>query len=91
VHRRDLSHHGRTLTQAAAELCGGKLVLVHEGGYSEPYVPFCGHGVIEVLAGSDIHVPDPFAETFRARQPDSRFNGFVRTLLDEQVAAAGLA
>ncbi|EJF89396.1 hypothetical protein MEG_01909 [Bartonella tamiae Th307] len=26
----------------AEELCDNKLVLVHEGGYSEFYVPFCG-------------------------------------------------
>ena len=30
----------------AAELCDGRLVLVHEGGYSEVYVPFCGHATI---------------------------------------------
>lgn len=30
--------------QAADRLCGGKLVMVHEGGYAESYVPFCGGG-----------------------------------------------
>lgn len=27
------------------------MVAVHEGGYSEQYVPFCGLAVIEQLAG----------------------------------------
>ena len=29
---------------------GGKLLLVHEGGYSEAHVPFCGHAVIQALS-----------------------------------------
>ena len=54
---------------AAAELCSGRLVLVHEGGYSEVYVPFCGHAVLEEMAGSATRAPDPLAETLAARQP----------------------
>lgn len=38
-------------SQAAAERhCQGRVVAVHEGGYSELYVPFCGLAVIEQLA-----------------------------------------
>jgi hypothetical protein len=37
--------------QAAADRhCDGRMVAVHEGGYSELYVPFCGLAVIEQLA-----------------------------------------
>ena len=54
---------------AAAELCGGRLVMVHEGGYSEVYVPFCGHAVIARMAGSAAGAPDPLAATLAARQP----------------------
>jgi len=36
----------RMVMQAADRLCDGKLTLVHEGGYSEVYVPFCGHAVL---------------------------------------------
>ncbi len=67
----------RAVMQAAEELCGGKLVLVHEGGYSEVYVPFCGHAVLEELSGSPITAPDPLAETLRLRQPGPRFDAFV--------------
>jgi acetoin utilization deacetylase AcuC-like enzyme len=69
--------------QTAQEVCGGRLVLVHEGGYSDMYVPFCGHAVLEQLAGSKVHVPDPLAHTLESRQPDSRFDAFVNGWLDE--------
>ena len=35
----------------ADELCGGRLVCVHEGGYSELMVPFCGLAIVETLSG----------------------------------------
>ncbi|MEM9551988.1 MAG: class II histone deacetylase [Pseudomonadota bacterium] len=71
----------RRLKDTAARLCQGKLVLVHEGGYSEVYVPFCGHATIAALSGSEITAPDPFEETFRVRQPSARFDGFLRDVV----------
>jgi acetoin utilization deacetylase AcuC-like enzyme len=38
--------------QAAGDLCDGRLTLVHEGGYSEVHVPFCGHATIARWRGS---------------------------------------
>lgn len=67
--------------QAAADLCEGRLVLVHEGGYSEVYVPFCGHAVIEALSGSAIVAPDPLRETLEVRQPSARFDQFLRDVV----------
>ena len=55
--------------QAADDLCGGRLTLVHEGGYSEAHVPFCGHAVLEQMSGSAAHAPDPLAATLDKRQP----------------------
>ena len=52
----------RRITATAAELCGGRLVMTHEGGYSEGYVPFCGHAVIETLAGVRTEVIDPLSD-----------------------------
>ena len=77
----------RQMMQSANALCGGKLVLAHEGGYSEIYVPFCGHAVLEELSGSTVTAPDPFAETFAQRQPDTRFDAFLEGLLDDIVIA----
>lgn len=69
--------------EAAADLCGGRLVLVHEGGYSEMYVPFCGHHVLQQLSGSTIMVPDPLAETFAARQPSERLARMHSAFIDD--------
>lgn len=73
----------KQVMQAADTLCDGKLVLVHEGGYSEAYVPFCGHAAIETLAGSDKTAEDPMAATLAARQPNARVEAFFATLVDE--------
>jgi acetoin utilization deacetylase AcuC-like enzyme len=76
----------RQMMQTAASLCNSRLVLAHEGGYSEVYVPFCGHAVLEELSGSAITAPDPFAETFALRQPDPRFDAFLSGWLDDIAA-----
>ncbi|SFL25024.1 class II histone deacetylase [Shimia haliotis] len=68
---------------AAQTLCDGKLVLVHEGGYSEAYVPFCGHAVIEELSGSAITAEDPMALSLATRQPNARVQAFFAELVDE--------
>jgi acetoin utilization deacetylase AcuC-like enzyme len=72
----------RMLMAAADELCGSRLVLVHEGGYSEVYVPFCGHAVIEELAGTGVLAPDPLLSTFTARQPGTDFDAFLAAHID---------
>lgn len=79
------------LKDLAERVCGGRLVLIHEGGYAEGYVPFCGHAVIQALAGSQTAVPDPQNEeiaawAYQALQP------YQRELIDgwhEGWAAAG--
>jgi acetoin utilization deacetylase AcuC-like enzyme len=48
------------LMDVAERHCGGRLVALHEGGYSELYVPFCGLAVIEQLSGHKTEVKDPF-------------------------------
>jgi len=73
----------RQVREAAAEICGGRLVLVHEGGYSEVYVPFCGHAVLEELSGSVVTAPDPLAATLAARQPGARFDAFVEAWITD--------
>ena len=51
------------LMEAADSLCGGRLVLSHEGGYSPIYVPFCGLAVMEQLSGQRSVVGDPMFES----------------------------
>lgn len=69
------------IKNAAARLCDGRLLMVHEGGYSEAYVPFCGHRVLEVLSGSERVAEDPMAETVALRQPNPQMDAFFRGLI----------
>jgi acetoin utilization deacetylase AcuC-like enzyme len=71
----------------AADICGGRLMMAHEGGYSELYVPFCGHHVIAEMAGSDIVAPDPFGDVFPLRQPTAAFDRFLDGLLGDMAEA----
>jgi acetoin utilization deacetylase AcuC-like enzyme len=50
-----------SVVDAAARHCDGRLVVVHEGGYSTYHVPFCGLAVIEEMTGIRSEVADPFA------------------------------
>ncbi|HWV85823.1 MAG TPA: class II histone deacetylase [Capillimicrobium sp.] len=73
---RHILHSGtyRAMTErllaVAAETCDGRLAMIHEGGYSEAYVPFCGVAVVEALAGVRI-VVDPFLP-FLEQRPGQR-------------------
>ena len=59
----------RLMLQTAEELCGGRLVIVHEGGYSESYAPYCGLAVIEELSGVKSAIEDPAAESVAGLRP----------------------
>jgi len=52
----------RELVAAASELCDGRLVATHEGGYSNAYVPFCGLPILEEFARVRTDVVDPYLE-----------------------------
>ena len=55
----------RMLMQAADDLCGGRLVMSHEGGYSAAYVPYCGLAVLEQMSGIKTTIDDPFLPVFQ--------------------------
>jgi acetoin utilization deacetylase AcuC-like enzyme len=48
------------LSSIANEVCGGKLMMTHEGGYNAVYAPFCGLFVLQELSGVT-KLADPFA------------------------------
>ena len=54
------------LMNAADELCQGRLLLSHEGGYSAAYVPYCGLAVMETLSGRGTPVEDPWLPLMQA-------------------------
>lgn len=52
----------RRMMAAADELCDGKMLLTHEGGYNTWTVPFFGLAVMEELSGVKTATQDPFLE-----------------------------
>jgi len=74
----------------ADALCDGKLVLVHEGGYSEVHVPFCGHAVLAELAGAELTVDDPLDARVKGQQPADDVAQMLRERLDRQAAEFGI-
>lgn len=93
---RMLAHSGtyRAMTarllQAADMLCKGRLVLVHEGGYSEVMVPFCGHAIMETLSGRSTDVVDPLLDFLTAQQPPPEFDALESRRLAEMAQGFGL-
>jgi acetoin utilization deacetylase AcuC-like enzyme len=90
---RQLLHSGsfrwmtRLVAEAADELCDGRLVLSHEGGYSAAVVPFCGLAVLEELTGHRTEVDDPFAARLRGF-PGQELEPHQRAAVDRAVPAA---
>jgi acetoin utilization deacetylase AcuC-like enzyme len=80
----------KQVKQLAARHAGGRLVVVHEGGYAEACVPFCGLAVMEELSGHRTEVQDPFTDFFALQQPGERFMAMQRQLIDEMAALYGV-
>jgi acetoin utilization deacetylase AcuC-like enzyme len=78
------------MMRTADRLCGGRLVMVHEGGYSEAYVPFCGQAILETLSGRRTQVIDPFLDFLIAQQPPPEFLALEDRRLAEMASACGL-
>ncbi len=76
-----------SIRDAADRLYQGRLVVVHEGGYSETYFPFCGHALVEALSGETSDVVDPLLEMALLWQPAERFNALQFQILDEMAAS----
>jgi acetoin utilization deacetylase AcuC-like enzyme len=53
------------LKELANEICQSRLLMVHEGGYSTAYVPFCGLAVMEALSGINTEIVDPYLESYK--------------------------
>lgn len=84
---RALAQRAQALADA---LCGGRLVVVHEGGFSESAVPFCGHAIVEVLAGTGPLVDDPYLPLMQAWQPHGPQDALQRELVEAMAVSFGL-
>ena len=71
----------------AEDLCDGRLLALHEGGYSTAYVPFCGLATLEAMSGIKTAIDDPYLPIF-AGMGGQPLQSHQKAVID---AAAGLA
>ncbi|MEM8785257.1 MAG: class II histone deacetylase [Pseudomonadota bacterium] len=60
VHSECFRDLAKRVLAIAGDVCGGKIVFIHEGGYSPFYVPFCGLATVEEMSGKASGVEDPY-------------------------------
>ncbi len=76
----------RDMTKLLMDFSGGRLVAAHEGGYSELYVPFCGHAMLEQMSGSAIAVDDPIKARVEGQQPGPKTDRFHSECIEDMVS-----
>lgn len=74
----------RQVMALADEICVGKVVCIHEGGYAEAVVPFCGLAIVEELSGHRTAVEDPTLPMIADTQPDAEVIAYQRARLEAQ-------
>lgn len=79
----------RVLMDVAAEMCDGRIMMTHEGGYSPTYVPLCGVSVLSELSGVPVDVIPPLYAGFDT-MPEHALSAAQATVLAAVVAAHGL-
>lgn len=79
----------RVMMDVAAEVCGGRLVMTHEGGYSPVYVPLCGVSVLSEMSGVMVDVIHPLYRTFDDK-PESALTQSQRDAVAVAKSAHGL-
>jgi acetoin utilization deacetylase AcuC-like enzyme len=67
VHSAGYRELTRLVKGVAEEVCDGRLVACHEGGYAAAYVPFCGLAIVEELMGSEPRGEDPSLALYAAQ------------------------
>ena len=83
----------REMTRQVMSITNGQLVAAHEGGYSELYVPFCGHAMLEEMTGTKIRAADPMEARITGQQPDKYADAFhadVISRLQNDLRASGV-
>ena len=68
----------------------GSEMCIRDRGYSEAYVPFCGHRVVEALAEIDTDLVDPFLPKFIEQQPDAAQVAWQCATIDAMAESLGL-
>lgn len=79
----------RVMLDVAAEVCDGRLMMTHEGGYSPTYVPICGVTVLSEMSGVPVDVINDLYAGFDDK-PESRLTDAQRAVVADVRAAHGL-
>jgi acetoin utilization deacetylase AcuC-like enzyme len=78
----------RMMVEVAEEFCGGRLVVLHEGGYAPTYAPYCGLAIVEELCGERSGIVDdlaPFSAQLRpSLEVDPSTEHAVREIVEFQ-------
>jgi len=77
------------LLAVADEVCEGKVMMTHEGGYSPTYVPYCGLAVLEAMSGVKTGIDDPFGPGFE-RLPDQALSEVQASRIAQAAQIHGL-
>ncbi len=75
------------LLDLASDVCHGKIVFSHEGGYSPVHVPYCGLAVLEALSGVRTQVEDPFTASFE-KSPTRELQPWQAEVIEEAAVLA---
>jgi len=80
----------RLLMDVAEEVCGGRIMMTHEGGYSPTYVPLCGVSVLSEMSGVPVDVIHELYAGFDT-MPEHVLSPWQADAIAEAKAAAQLA
>lgn len=80
----------RQMMKAAKQLCDSRLVMAHEGGYSEVHVPFCGHAVLQEMSGSTINAGDAMGARISGQQPNAKMDAIYLDLINSMARERNL-
>ena len=80
----------RQLMAVAEEVCSGRIMMTHEGGYSPTYVPLCGVTVLSEMSGVPVDVIHELYASFDT-MPEQTLNDYQRSAVDRAAAAVSFA
>ena len=79
----------KKILQLADEVCSGRVMMTHEGGYSPVYVPYCGLAVLEEMSGIKTGMNDPYGHAFE-NLPDQKLSAAQADRISQVVATHAL-
>ena len=80
----------RQLMDVAEDVCAGRIMMTHEGGYSPTYVPLCGVTVLSEMSGVPVDVIHELYASFDT-MPEQTLNDYQRSAVDRAAAAVSFA